>query len=103
MVALLTDDAWLTMPPVPLQYQGPAAIAEFMWLVGFRSGTRHYRLVPTAANGQPAYGCYIRDDSHDGWRPHGLLALAFERDRVSAVTRFVDNDLMAWFELPAVP
>ena len=57
LVALLTEDAWLTMPPEPLEYQGHAAIAEF-----FRTRphwkTRVARLVLTRANNQPAYGYY---------------------------------------------
>src|SRR4029077_3278835 len=57
LVALLTDDAWLTMPPEPLEYQGHAAIAEF-----FRTrpqwAAKVARLVPTHANHQPAFGYY---------------------------------------------
>ena len=100
MVALLTDDAWLTMPPVPLQYQGGAAIAEFMRRVGFRSGRRRYRLVPTAANLQPAYGCYTSDDGDPVWHAHGLMVLTLDGARVSACTRFVDNSLLPYFALP---
>src|SRR5215475_13500127 len=60
LVALLTEDAWLTMPPEPLEYQGHAAIAAFFtdrsWW-----GTRPIRLVPTRANYQPAFGYYLGD------------------------------------------
>jgi RNA polymerase sigma-70 factor (ECF subfamily) len=100
MLALLTDDAWLTMPPVPLQYQGHPAIAVFLREVAFRNGTRGYRLVPVAANGQPAYGCYISDHDDPVWHAHGLLVLTLAGDRISAMTRFVDNSVMSLFGLP---
>jgi RNA polymerase sigma-70 factor (ECF subfamily) len=100
LVAMLTDDAWLTMPPVPLEYQGHAAIANFMRTVGFRAGHRNYRLVPTAANGQPAYGCYISDDGDPLWRAHGVMVITVAGDHVSAMTRFVDNSVLPYFGLP---
>src|SRR6266540_2370764 len=100
MVALLTEDAWLTMPPAPMQYQGVAAIAVFMRDVGFRQGTRRYRLLPTAANGQPAYGCYISDYEDPVWHAHGMLVVTLVGDRVSAMTRFIDNSVLPYFALP---
>ena len=59
IVALLTDDAWLTMPPLPFEYQGPALIGHFLYAVSFRHGTQRSRLIPTRANGQPAFGRYL--------------------------------------------
>jgi ketosteroid isomerase-like protein len=56
LISLLTDDAWLTMPPLRLEYQGHAAIAAFFTQSGFRDGRRLFRLIPTRANGQPAFG-----------------------------------------------
>jgi RNA polymerase sigma-70 factor (TIGR02960 family) len=99
MVALLTDDAWLTMPPAPLEYQGHAAIADFMRRVGFRAGRRRYRLVAAGANGQPAYGCYVSDDD-PVWHAHGMLVLTMAGDRVAAFTRFIDNAVLPYFGLP---
>jgi RNA polymerase sigma-70 factor (TIGR02960 family) len=100
MVALLSDDAWLTMPPVPLEYQGPVAIAEFMRSIAFRNGARRYRLVPTAANRQPAYGCYVSDNNDPVWHAHGILVLTLAGDRVNAMTRFIDNSVLPYFGLP---
>jgi Sigma-70, region 4/SnoaL-like domain len=60
IVALMTEDAWLRMPPVPLEYQGRELAGEFFATVAFRRG-RRYRLVPTRANGQPAVAVYLRD------------------------------------------
>jgi RNA polymerase sigma-70 factor (ECF subfamily) len=100
MVSMLTDDAWLTMPPAPLEYQGRAVIATFMRSVGFRNGTRRYHLVPTRANGQPAYGCYISDHDDPVGHAHGLLLLATAGERVTAMTRFIDNSVLPYFSLP---
>jgi RNA polymerase sigma-70 factor (TIGR02960 family) len=100
MISMLTDDAWLTMPPAPLEYQGPAAIGEFLRRVGLRDGTRRYRLIPTAANGQPAYGCYVSDDDDPVGHAHGVLLLTVAGERVSAMTRFIDNSILPYFSLP---
>ena len=100
VVALLTDDAWFTMPPVTLEFQGPAAIAGFLRDIAGWRGPRHYRLVPTRANGQPAFGCYLQEAQAPVFRAHGMIVLTLEGDRISAVTRFVDNSNMARFGLP---
>ncbi|MFL6118618.1 sigma-70 family RNA polymerase sigma factor [Actinophytocola sp.] len=100
LVAMLTDDAWLTMPPLPLAYRGPAVIANFMRTVGFRGGHRRYRLVPAAANRQPCWGCYFSDDGDPVWRAHGVQVVTVAGDRISAMTRFVDNSVLSFFGLP---
>jgi len=100
VVALLTDDAWFTMPPVTLEFQGPAAIAAFLRDIAGWRGPRHYRLVPTRANGQPAFGCYLQDEQAGVFRAHGMIVLTLSGDRISAVTRFVDNSNMTRFGMP---
>jgi RNA polymerase sigma-70 factor (TIGR02960 family) len=100
VVALLTDDAWYTMPPVTLEYQGPATIARFLRESERWRATRRYRLVPTRANGQPAFGCYLRDAHAPLYRAHGLIVLTLEGDRISAITRFTDSSILACFGLP---
>jgi RNA polymerase sigma-70 factor (TIGR02960 family) len=72
IVALFTDDAWLTMPPMPLEYQGRDLIARFLAAVSFRDG-RTYRLVATRANGQLAFGAYLRDPEAPIARANSLL------------------------------
>jgi RNA polymerase sigma-70 factor (TIGR02960 family) len=100
VVALLTDDAWLTMPPVPLQYQGGAAISRFYLTRGWwRPGQT--RLAPTRANGQPALGYYVRDPATGAWPGHGLIVLTLACDRISAITRFGGDGLLPRFGLPA--
>lgn len=96
LLALLTDDVRVSMPPVPLEYVGLPAVAEFYGQVV--RPDRTYDLVPTRANGQPAFGTYLR--AADGTRRGtGLLALTLRGDRVCAVTRF-DTVVLASFGLP---
>ena len=100
VIALLTDDAWFTMPPVTLEFQGPAAIGGFLRDIRDWRGPRRYRLVPVRANGQPAFGCYLQDDADAVFRAHGVIVLTLEGDRISALTRFTDNGNLGRFGLP---
>src|SRR5580658_3870582 len=100
VVALLTADAVFTMPPVPLVYQGAAAIGAFMRASSSYHGGLESRLVASRANGQPAFGCYVPGAS--GFKGHGLIVLTLEGGRISAITRFVDNGLLGRFGLPDV-
>ncbi len=99
VVALLTADAWLTMPPEPLEYQGHAAIARF-FLDRSWWGVRAVRLVPTRANNQPAFGYYLQDALTPIAHAHGLVVLTLEGDQICAITRFGDNSLFPQFGLP---
>jgi RNA polymerase sigma-70 factor (TIGR02960 family) len=99
VVALLTDDASLTMPPEPLEVRGPAAIAAF-FRQQVRPGERRVRLRPTRANGQPAFGYYLRDPGSPVARGHGLIVLTLAGDRIGAITRFGGSDLFPLFGLP---
>lgn len=100
VVALLTDDVWLTMPPVPLEYQGRARAETFLRAVIFRDG-RRYQLVPTRANGQPAFAGYVRDPHGDVLHATGLLVLTLAGDRIAAMTRF-EAGALAPFGQPQV-
>jgi RNA polymerase sigma-70 factor (TIGR02960 family) len=97
IVALLTEDAWVTMPPLPLEYQGRELAARFFTVV-FRQG-RRIRLVPTRANGQPAFGIYVRDRHTPVLHASGLMVLTLAGDRISMMTRF-DTSVMPRFGLP---
>jgi RNA polymerase sigma-70 factor (TIGR02960 family) len=101
VVALLTDDAWLTMPPEPFEYQGPTAIAAFLHDRADRRGAP-LRLVPTRANNQPAFGCYFRAPHTEIGRPYGLLVLTLADDRISAITWFSDSSVFPHFGLPRI-
>jgi len=100
LVAQLTEDVWVTMPPLPFEYGGREAVAHFMDVVSFRHGTRSSRLVPTRANGQPAFGRYIRDPHAPVAHAHGLIVLTLAGDQVCAITGFVDNSVLPAFGLP---
>ncbi len=98
VVALLTDDALVSMPPEPEWYQGHEAIAAFL-----RDRARHrfgdWRLLETRANAQPAFAYYLEDEH--GWRCAGLFVVAVRGDRVASITRFRDNGLLSRFGVPA--
>ena len=98
IVALMTDDVWLTMPPLPLEYQGKALAEQFLRVVVFRSG-RRFRIVPTRANGHPAFGFYDRDPVTGVFHEVGLLVCVLAGDRVCAITRF-DGTVLPQFGLP---
>jgi len=99
IVAMLTNDALLTMPPLPLEYQGLDAVRHFLATVALRDDCRH-TLIPTRANGQPAFGCYLRDPRTPILHAHGVLVLTLTGDRITALTRFLDNSLLTVFGLP---
>jgi RNA polymerase sigma-70 factor (TIGR02960 family) len=99
IVALLTDDALLTMPPLPLEYQGLDAIAAFL-RHRFELRAAPLRVVPTRANTQPAFGVYVPDAQAAIARPFGLLALTLEGDAIAAMTFFADTAVFRHFGLP---
>ncbi|MGH3229255.1 MAG: sigma factor-like helix-turn-helix DNA-binding protein [Streptosporangiaceae bacterium] len=96
LVALLTDDVFISMPPMPFEYQGRDVVGRFCARL-FGAG-RRFDLVPARANGQPAFGVYLRGPagiSHGA----GLYVLTLAGDRVCAMTRF-ENGVLPWFGLP---
>jgi RNA polymerase sigma-70 factor (TIGR02960 family) len=96
LVALLTDDVFISMPPMPFEYEGREVAARFCASI-FRAG-RRFDLVRTRANGQPAFGAYLRAGtgiSHGV----GLFVLTLTGYRISAMTRF-DKSVLPWFGLP---
>jgi RNA polymerase sigma-70 factor (ECF subfamily) len=98
ITAMMTEDAWLTMPPMPLEYQGRRLAAEFLSATAFRPGWTA-RLIPARANGQPAFGFYVRDPDSGGYYTVGLMVLTLTGTRVSAITRF-DPAVLPRFGLP---
>jgi RNA polymerase sigma-70 factor (TIGR02960 family) len=96
LVGLLTGDVFLSMPPIPLEYEGRGIVARLFASI-FRSG-RRVDLVPTRANGQPAFGAYLRASTGIR-RGAGLFVLTLAGDRISAFTRF-DSSVLPWFGLP---
>jgi RNA polymerase sigma-70 factor (ECF subfamily) len=99
MVALLTDDAWVTMPPLPHAYQGQEAITSFLRGSAERRGAP-LRLVATRANGQPAFGCYLSVSDDEVARAYALFVLTLAGDQISAITWFADSRVFRQFGLP---
>src|ERR687891_287349 len=100
VVALLSDDALLTMPPAPLEYEGPLAIGQFLSTVPAGGALDLFRLVPTRANGQPAFGCYLRDQHAPVADAYGLMVLTLRGNRIAAITGFADTSVFRSFGLP---
>jgi RNA polymerase sigma-70 factor (TIGR02960 family) len=96
LVALLTDDVFVSMPPNPFEYEGREVVARLFASI-FGAG-RRFDLVPTRANTQPAFGAYLRDASGIR-RGVGLYVLTLTGDRICAMTRF-DNSVLPSFGLP---
>jgi RNA polymerase sigma-70 factor (TIGR02960 family) len=96
LIALLTNDVFMSMPPMPLEYEGRDVVARFFTNI-FGAG-RRFDLVPTRANRQPAFGAYLRTST--GIRHGtGLFVLTLAGERICALTRF-ENNVLPWFELP---
>jgi RNA polymerase sigma-70 factor (TIGR02960 family) len=96
LVALLTDDVFMSMPPMPFEYEGRDVVARFC--AGLFDAGRRFELVPARANGQPAFGAYLRAP---GGISHGvgLYVLTLAGNRICAMTRF-ENSVLPWFGLP---
>lgn len=100
LVAILSEDVWLKMPPLPLEYHGrDAAIGFFETVV--HPQNRELRLVHTRANGCPASGMYAHDPATDTWRATGLVVVVISGDRITELTRF-EAGVMASFGLPRI-
>src|ERR671931_573497 len=96
LVALLTDDVFIAMPPEPFGYEGRDLVARY-WARQFGAG-RRFDLVPTRANGQPAFGAYLRVPT--GLRhATGFYVLTLAGNRICAMTRF-EASVLPWFGLP---
>ena len=97
LVALLTEDAVITAPLAGGAYVGPDAAASVFQAIFAQD--RSYRLIPTRANGQPAFGVYVRDPATGVFHANGMLVVTLAGARIRAMTRF-DNSVIAKFGLP---
>ena len=99
LVALLREDATLSMPPFTLWLRGPQTIRT--WLTGRGAGCRGSRLLPTRASGAPSFAQY-RPSTDGGHTPWALIVLELEGDRITSWNSFLDTEkLFPLFDLPA--
>jgi RNA polymerase sigma-70 factor (ECF subfamily) len=111
VVAMLAEDAVVTMPPMPTWYAGRDAVRVFLsdwafakrWDPGdarFEEGERRVRLVRTRANGQPALAAYNRDPDTGAYRPYAFQVLTLDGDRIREIDGFVMPSVFPGFGLP---
>jgi len=100
LVALLREDALLTMPPYPLAYRGREAIAQFLATVPAGGRLDQITLVPTRANMQPAVAAYVRDPGSRRATAYGIMVLTIDGSVIGEITGFADPALFPFFGLP---
>ena len=112
IVDLLTDDVTIAMPPMPTWFRGRDGAVGFLTghvftdqgrrrdLVGFAATQRRVRVVPTSANGQPAFAVYHWSEEAGAYAPVALQVLTLRGDRITDITAFVNPALMRRFDLP---
>jgi RNA polymerase sigma-70 factor, ECF subfamily len=94
IVALLVDDALLTMPPEPLRIEGSAEIGTFFATVPFDGDLERIRLVPTRANGQPALAAYADERGDGRFGAYGIMVFAIRGDRIAGITGFARKPVL---------
>ena len=99
LMALLREDAWFTMPPIPAWFQGRAAIAMVLRTRIFTPG-RQRHLLPTRANGSPAFGLYQREAGASVYQLFGLLVLDVVGEQIGSLVAFLDLPSLSSFALP---
>lgn len=100
LVALLREDALLTMPPFPLAYRGREAIAQFLATVPAGGRLDQIALVPTRANMRPAVAAYVRDPGGRRAAAYGIMVLTIDGSTIGEITGFADPALFSLFGLP---
>ena len=99
LIQLLVTDVRFSMPPAMLEYRGIESAQRLLAAVVFRPG-RTYRVVPTRANGQPAFGLYLADPHASVYRAYSLLVITTAGDHITAITGFNNTNVMTRFGLP---
>jgi RNA polymerase sigma-70 factor (ECF subfamily) len=99
VVAMLTEDARMAMPPLPTWYSGRGAVAEFLRELPL-SAAKRWRLVPTSANAQPAFGAYLWDEAAGLFSLHDVIVLTLRGSRIEEITAFLDPEALRQFGLP---
>jgi len=100
VVAMLTEDAVLAMPPFPAWFRGRADVAAFLAARPLAPGVR-WRLVPIRANGQVAFAHYRWDREQGDFRAHSINVVTLAGDRIAEIVAFLDASTFPAFGLPA--
>jgi RNA polymerase sigma-70 factor, ECF subfamily len=100
IVAMLADDAAMTMPPLPTWYRGREAVRAFL-RGSVLTSTARRRMVPTRANGQLAFGHYVREADEETFVPHAIHVLTLDGPQIAEITAFLTPEAFERFGLPA--
>jgi len=100
VAAMLAEDAIIAMPPIPTWYRGREAVAAFLRDRPLATGLR-WRLVPSRANGQLAFGHYLWDGEQGSFRPHSVNVLSLRGAQIAEIMAFLDPEMFERFGLPA--
>jgi RNA polymerase sigma-70 factor (ECF subfamily) len=98
-VALLREDAWFTMPPFPAWFQGRVALAALFQTPLFTAAPSR-RLLPTRANGSPAFGFYLREAETGVYELFGLMVLEVVDEQIASIVAFLEPKSFSSFALP---
>jgi RNA polymerase sigma-70 factor (TIGR02960 family) len=98
MVGLMSEDVWLRMPPLPVEYHGRAAAHQFFSVVAAQRRSVP-TVVPTRANSQPAWGDYRADPATGLLHLSGIEVLTVAGGLVTELIRF-ESTVAPWFGLP---
>ena len=101
LVALMREDAVMTMPPDPAVFLGRQAIVDFFSTVPADGALDRLPLRPTRANGQPAVGAYYPDAEAGIYRPYGVMVLTLDGDSIAEITGCTDPSLFPLLGLPS--
>ncbi len=99
VVAMLTEDARMTMPPLPSWYSGREQVAVFL-AGGPLAGVQRWRLIPARANGQVAFGAYAWDDQTQAFMPHAVNMVTLRGTRIEEITAFLTPGAFRRLGLP---
>jgi RNA polymerase sigma-70 factor, ECF subfamily len=101
LVALLKEDAWFTMPPLPAWFQGRDAIAMlFRTAIFVAPSHQEWRLLPVHANASSGFAIYHWDAEAGMYQLFGLLVLSVVGEQISNTVAFLDPSSLTFFALP---
>jgi RNA polymerase sigma-70 factor, ECF subfamily len=96
VVSLLAEDVRIVMPPLPSWYSGRDQVAAFLRDYPL-SGVRHWKMIPTSANGQPAFATYAWGEQIQAFAPHSISVLTLRGDQIEEIMAFLSPELLAPF------